>query len=108
MNCKINNIFEEIPTSLPEEVQQVIANKGAVRIERIISFGHKSPEGFWYDQKEDEFVLLLSGSATLQFEGNSEIKELFPGDYMLLPAHTKHRVESTDTEEESVWLAVHF
>ncbi len=104
----MSNIFEEIPTSLPEEVQQVIANKGSVRIERIISMGHRSPENFWYDQKEDEFVLLLSGSATLQFEGQAEVKEMFPGDYMLIPAHVKHRVASTDSEEESVWLAVHF
>jgi cupin 2 domain-containing protein len=101
------NIFDEIPIDLKEEVFSVIANKGSVRIERIVSLGHSSPNNFWYDQKGDEFVILLSGGATIEFE-DSKTVDLEPGDYLLIPAHTKHRVLSTDSDEESVWLAVHF
>ncbi len=108
MTSEFGNIFSEIPIDLSEEVLEVIANKRSVRIERIISFGHSSPNNYWYDQKEDEFVILLSGSAQLLFENEAECKEFLPGDYMLIPAHTRHRVESTDPDEESVWLAIHF
>ncbi len=106
MTGELGNIFEEVPIDLSEEVLDVIANKGTTRIERIISNGHSSPENFWYDQKDDEFVILLSGSAIVRFEDKTV--DLTPGDYLLIPAHTRHRVESTNAEEESVWLAVHF
>ena len=102
------NIFDDIPTSLPEEIIEVLANKGSVRIERIISKGHASPEGFWYNQKEDELVLLLSGSAELLFADEDRVVELLPGDYILIPSHQRHRVMATDPDEESVWLAIYF
>lgn len=108
MSVSVGDIFAEIPDQLPEEVFEVIANKGSVKIERIISLGHKSPENFWYDQKEDEFVILLSGEATIQFENDNDIKHLSPGKYLFIPAHKKHRIESTHPTKESIWLAVHF
>ncbi|MHB8801619.1 MAG: cupin domain-containing protein, partial [Rhodocyclaceae bacterium] len=78
------------------------------RIERIVSTGQASPEGFWYDQPRDEWVLLLSGSAGLRFADEADVRELRPGDWLLIPAGCKHRVEWTDAAQPSVWLAVHF
>ncbi len=100
------NIYKEIPTSLSEELIEVIGEGKNIRIERIVSEGHCSPSDFWYDQSESEFVVLLSGSATITF--NDAKKELVAGDYCLIPAHCKHRVEQTAKGEKSVWLAVFF
>lgn len=89
---------------LPEQVSVLLANK-AVRIERIVSQGHCSAEGFWYDQVEHEFVLLVSGGAELRIEGEPA-RTLKAGDWMVLPAHVRHRVEWTDPNQPTVWLAV--
>ena len=100
------NIFENIPRDLPEEIVQVLTAKDQVRVERIISRGHNSPEQFWYDQPEDEFVILLKGEAILRFrEPESDIR-LNSGDYLLIPAHTNHRVHWTAPDEDTIWLAV--
>ena len=77
-------------------------------MERIVSRGHASPDGFWYDQDENEWVIVLQGSAGLRFEGKEELLVLHTGDYILIPRHCKHRVEWTDTDCETVWLAVHY
>ena len=77
------------------------------RIERIVSRGQVSPPGFWYDQGTDEWVLLVKGSASISFSGGRTIT-LVPGDHLLIPRHVRHRVERTDPEGETVWLAVHF
>ena len=81
-----------------------------MRIERIVSDGHGSPEGFWYDQDENEWVLLVSGSAVLSIEKESGIEqvELKLGDYLLLPARQRHRVVSTSQTEKTIWLAVYY
>ncbi len=102
------NLFEHIPTSLPDELFQTLAESGAVRIERIVSDGHASPPGEWYDQTWDEWVLLVSGGATLLFENNAALVILLPGDYVMIPAGYRHRVERTDPTQKTVWLAVHF
>lgn len=78
------------------------------RLERIISAGQATPEGEWYDQETHEWVVLLSGSAGLLFEGETEIRVLNPGDYLLISAHCRHRVEWTDPERQTVWLAWHY
>jgi cupin 2 domain-containing protein len=101
------NLFENIPANAPEELFTELLNSGGVRIERIVSFGQSSPDGFWYDQKENEWVLLLEGSATLGFDDGSAIK-LLPGDYINLTAGRRHRVEQTDLEKPTVWLAVFY
>ncbi len=104
------NLFDEIPTDLPEELFSVLAENGTARIERIVSDGHASPEGFWHDQEQDEWVLLVSGSAVLSIEKESGVEqvELNAGDHLLLPAHQRHRVDSTSTTEKTIWLAVFF
>jgi len=78
-----------------------------VRIVRIVSTGQASPPGFWYDQSDDEFVVLLSGAARLRFENGDLSLDLKPGDWVEIPAHTRHRVEWTQAEPPTVWLAVH-
>ncbi len=100
------NLFDGIPADLPEELFTVLAENENVRIERIVSDGHASPEGFWYDQKQNEWVLLVSGSAVLTV-GDEQV-ELNSGDHLLIPAHQRHRVEATSTTEKTIWIAVHF
>ena len=104
------NLYGSIPEELPEELITVLEESGQVRIERIVSTGHASPDDFWYDQEQNEWVLLLSGSAILSIEQDGAVSrmELAPGDHLLLPAHQRHRVESTSTDEKTVWLAVHY
>lgn len=102
----LNNIFENIPDKLDDELVETIASSSNVNIERIISMGQASPEGFWYDQDDDEFVILLKGSAGLRFESSDKVIELKAGDYLTIGAHERHRVEWTSKEEESVWLCV--
>lgn len=101
------NLFEEIPETLQDELVQIIAQSETVRIERIISEGHASPAGFWYDQAEHEWVLLLQGEARLSFENNESL-HLLPGDHRLIPAHHKHRVDWTSDVGKTIWLAVFF
>jgi len=101
------NLFENIPDDAPEELVTELLNAECVRIERIVSFGQASPGGFWYDQTENEWVLLLEGSATVAFEKGGSI-ELNPGDYATIPAGKRHRVEETDPNVRTVWLAVFY
>ena len=103
----LTNMFDEIPAGLPEELVQTLLSTPSVRIERIVSLGHSSPEGFWYDQAEHEWVLLLAGAAWLRFEDEEPI-ELGPGSFVNIPAHRRHRVEWTDPDRATVWLAVHY
>ena len=102
------NIFENIPGSIPEELSEVISGNGDIRIERIVSKGHSSDSGFWYDPDRSEYVLLLKGSAGLRFEGEKNTVVMQPGDYVDIPAHVRHRVEWTDPEQETIWLAVYY
>jgi cupin 2 domain-containing protein len=104
----MNNLLKSIPTDLPEELTETLLKSEHVRIERIISRGHASPEGFWYDQPQQEWVVLLTGSARLRFADTVEPIELQAGDFLLIEAGRKHRVESTSAEEHSIWLAIHF
>lgn len=100
------NLFADLPSALPDELVQTLAAAPGVRIERIVSHGHASPEGFWYDQDEAEWVVVLKGAARLRFEDN-EI-EMRPGDHITIPAHQRHRVEWTIPDEPTVWLAVFY
>lgn len=108
MPTQTHNLFGDIPSTVQEELIQILAESGNVRIERIVSDGHTTPQGEWYDQKWDEWVLLVSGGATLLFDGNAAPTTLKPGDHVLIPAHCRHRVEQTDTDKKTVWVAVHF
>ena len=102
------NFFSDIPQRLPHEVFEEIVDTETCRIERIVSQGHASPKDFWYDQERNEWVILLQGRATLQFEGMDGFVELGPGDYLKIPAHKRHRVEWTDPDGITIWLAIHF
>ena len=91
----MNNLFADLPTDLPEELVEVLTENKHVRIERIISTGHASPDDFWYDQEEAEWVVVLRGEAKLLFEGEDDPIHMRPGDFVNIPAHRKHRVEWT-------------
>ncbi len=101
------NLLANLPSSLPEELIEVLAENQHVRIERIVSTGHASPEGFWYDQHEQEWLVVLTGEAILRFQ-NGDSVHLRSGDHVLIPAYRKHRVEWTSPEEPTVWLAVFY
>ena len=89
------NLFADLPASIPEEIIQPLLTTSGVRIERIISQGHATPEGQWYDQGQHEWVVLLTGAARLRFEGEDPI-EMVPGAHVNIPAHRRHKVEWTD------------
>lgn len=97
------NLFS-IPERTPEEFCQLLALSDSCRVERIVSQGHHSPKGFWYDQREDELVCLLSGSALLSFEHCQVF--MTAGDTLFIPAHHKHRVEATGHIPPCVWLCI--
>lgn len=103
----INNFFSDIPQNLPEELFETIVQSDNVTIERIVSDGHTSPQGFWYDQDQNEFVIVLKGNAVLEFEDGTT-QEMNEGDYQVIPAHKKHRVSYTDNSVQTIWLAAHF
>lgn len=101
------NLFAGLPATAPDEIVTALAEGGRFRLLRIVSTGQATPPGEWYDQPEDEWVVLLSGRAGLRIAGETT-KELGPGDWLLLPAHQRHRVEWTAVGQPSVWLSVHF
>ncbi len=100
----VKNILKNLPTGVDGESFATLFENSAAKVERIVSHSHSSPAGFWYDQADDEWVLVLSGSATLEFAGG-ELVELKPGDYLIISRHVMHRVARTS--EQTVWLAVH-
>lgn len=96
---KVQNLYANIPVPLPEEVfDDTLLQGRAVRVERIVSHGQASPPDFWYDQPDHEWVVLLAGNAGLRFAGESDTVVLRPGDYLAIPAGTRHRVEWTSTQ----------
>jgi cupin 2 domain-containing protein len=103
----MTNIFEDLASRLDEEEFRTILESTHTKIERIVSTGHHSEEGFWYDQEDHEWVLVLQGSGVIEYEGGSVV-ELHVGDYVNIPTHQKHRVKETSKSEPTVWLAVHY
>lgn len=101
----MDNLFANLPPQLPEELATVLAENKHVRIERIVSTGHSSPEDFWYDQDEHEWVIVLKGEAKLKFADGKTVS-MMPGDFLQIPAHRRHRVQWTTPNETTVWLAV--
>jgi len=102
------NLFSSVPTDLPDELIETLLQADMVRIERIVSRGHASPPGFWYDQPEHEWVIVLQGAARLRFEGEEQPVALRAGDYVNIPARRRHRVEWTTPDGPTIWLAVHY
>ncbi len=104
----IANLFKNLPEDLSEEVFQELLKSDKFTVERIISLGQTSPEGFWYEQDQNEWVILLQGKAGLRFEDEDDARELSPGDYLNIPAGVRHRVEWTATGDRTIWLAIHY
>lgn len=102
-----HNFYKNIPAELPEEVFETLVSGGNIRIERIISKGHRSEPGFWYDQDEAEWVMVIKGEAVLQFKEGESLR-LKEGDWLNIPPHREHRVEWTREDEETIWIAVFY
>jgi len=108
MSKPLRNLFADLPTELPAELLQTLVERPGLRIERIVSQGHASPEEFWYDQAEHEWVVVLAGSAKLRLADPDEGVDLKPGDFLSIAAHRKHRVEWTTPDEPTIWLAMFY
>ena len=100
--------MQAIPDDLPQELVTTLQRAGGLRIERIVSQGHASPPDFWYNQDENEWVVLLEGAPACSSKASLEPVELRRGSYLNIPAHVKHRVAWTDPDEKTVWLAIHY
>ncbi|PLX97927.1 MAG: cupin [Desulfuromonas sp.] len=107
MSQEGGNLFKAIPAALADEVFEEIVSAETVRIERILSHGHTSPENGWYDQEEHEWVIVLQGCGRLAFADGREV-ELAAGDYLNIPAHMRHKVVWTDPDAVTLWLAVFY
>jgi cupin 2 domain-containing protein len=104
----VANLFVTDAEPSRGEIFETLIETSHLRLERIISMGQATPAGQWYDQERSEWVALLSGSAGLLFEGESRVQVMRPGDCLLIPARRRHRVEWTDPDQETIWLALHF
>ena len=100
------NLLRDIPDAGAGEITDTLVARPNLRIERIVSLGEASPPGFWYDQAEAEWVLLLAGAARLRFEDEAEARLIGPGDWVEIAPHRRHRVDWTDPAQPTVWLAV--
>ena len=103
-----SNLFDALPTALSQEQFETLVQNDRIRIERIVSHGQRSPDDCWYDQSSSEWVVVLQGQAGLQFEGESDILEMGPGDHVNIPAHKKHRIAWSVANATTIWLAVHY
>ena len=101
------NIYQDLPPTGEDESFETLLTCEAFRLERIVSTGHTSPKDEWFDQTQDEWVVLLQGEAQLLFEGDLDPIDLRPGDWIEIPAHQRHRVERTQKEPRTIWLALH-
>jgi cupin 2 domain-containing protein len=107
---EVRNIFHRVSSAAGpggESIEEILV-RPRLKIERIISHDHASPPGFWYEQPWNEWVIVLSGSAKLRFEDETEARPMAAGDYVFIPAEKRHRVDWTSETEPTVWLAVHF
>jgi cupin 2 domain-containing protein len=103
-----DNLLTNVPRQLQDEAILTLLRAPNVRIERIVSTGHATPPGQWYDQDQAEWVLVLTGSAGLIFEGETEPLRLERGSYVHIARHVRHRVAWTDPSTPTVWLAIHY
>lgn len=102
------SLFADIPSELPQEFLEDILKTASFRVERIVSKGHTTPEDEWYDQTDNEWVLVIEGEATLLFEEGMKTVALKVGDHINIPAHVRHRVSWTKPDTETVWLAIFY
>jgi cupin 2 domain-containing protein len=107
MQLQTGNLFSgEAKREGEERVDMLVAGQ-RLNVERIMSMGHTSPPGFWYDDSRAEWVVLLSGAAVLEFEDDALLHDMRPGDYVLIEPHCRHRVAWTHETEQTVWLAIY-
>jgi cupin 2 domain-containing protein len=102
------NVLSPLPDARAAEHVDELLTRPGLRITRIVSFGQASPPGFWYEQDEGEWVLLLAGAARLLFADEAEARLLRPGDCLDIAPHRRHRVEWTDPGAATVWLAAFY
>ena len=102
------NLLFPLPDAHKDEAVDTLLTRPGLRIERIVSRGQASPPGFWYDQAEGEWVLLLAGAARLRFADEPEPRLLNPGDKLDIAPHRRHRIDWTDPATPTVWLAVFY
>jgi cupin 2 domain-containing protein len=102
------NLLGPLPEAHRAEAVDQLLARPALRIERIVSSGQASPSGFWYDQAEGEWVVLLAGAARLRFADEAEPRLLRPGDWLDIAPHRRHRVDWTDPAQPTIWLAVFY
>nr|WP_175801847.1 cupin domain-containing protein [Burkholderia anthina] len=107
MQLQTGNLFSIERTRSDDEQVDVLVAGSRLNVERIVSMGHTSPDGFWYDDPRAEWVALLSGAAALEFEGDPALHDMHRGDYVLIEPHCRHRVAWTHPEEPTVWLAIY-
>lgn len=107
MPLETGNLFDSIPENINEEIFTEILHRENLRVERIISHGHSSPADGWFDQSENEWVMVLKGEAKIFMQGDHHV-HLKPGGHLTIPAHTKHKVTWTKPGTETVWLAIHY
>jgi len=103
----MDNILNDIPKDLSNEIFEQLAQGKNTKIERIISKGHTSPETGWYDQEQNEWVIVLKGAAIIAFDNKPDVK-LSVGDYLNISSHQKHKVSWTSQDEETIWLAIYY
>lgn len=104
----IGKLFSGFSSAASEEQITELLSRPGIRIERIVSTGQASPPGFWYEQEEAEWVLVLKGEALLRFEDEAEARRLKPGDFLDIAPRRRHRVDWTDPSQPTIWLAVHY
>ena len=103
----MQNLFRDLAATGSTETFETLLDGDRFQLERIVSAGHVTPAGEWYDEAAEEWVVLLAGSARLRFEDEPEARTLRPGDWLLIAPRRRHRVEWTDPEQPTVWLALH-
>ena len=101
------DLLAALPDASGAEQFDTLLEREGLRILRIVSSGQASPPGEWFDQDDDEWVVVLAGRAGLLIDGESDVRALKPGEHAFLPAHCRHRVEWTDSDMPTVWLAIH-
>lgn len=107
-SSRMPNLLQDIPAELPEEWSETLIEHRGLRVERIVSRGHTTPDGTWLCQARDEWVLLVQGAAELEYKAPDERTRLSPGDWLFIPAGRVHRVSWTIPGQDTIWLALHW
>jgi len=102
-----SNIFTTENKKYENEIFETILQNDCILLERIISDGQTTPDGKWYDDDRDEWVLLLKGKAEIEFEDGEKVG-LLPGDYLLIKANRRHKVTYTDLQNKTIWLTLYY